>query len=96
MKLDNGNVTIVNAPANITASAHNGNVTAALASPWRGTAIAMSTNAGNVTLRVPSGFDAKLSARTRLGDVRNSANLRNGPVTVTATTTFGDIRITRE
>jgi hypothetical protein len=56
----------------------------------------MATNAGNVVLRVPQGFDAKLNAHTRMGDVRNHANLHNGPVTVSATTTFGNVVIKRE
>jgi putative adhesin len=96
VKNSNGNVTIADARSNISASNKNGNVSATLAAAWRGTAIAMSTNAGNVELRVPAHFDAKVDARTRMGDVTNRANLRNGPVTVTATTTFGDVVISRE
>jgi hypothetical protein len=96
VKNGNGNVDISDASTNLTVTNTNGNVSAALANPWHGSAIAMSTNAGNVELRVPAGFDAKLSARTRMGDVRNHANLRSGPITVTATTTFGNVVINRD
>jgi Putative adhesin len=92
----NGNVTIDNAGTNLTATNKNGNVTVALAQNWHGDAISVHTNAGNVELRVPRGFDAKVSARTRMGDVSNRANLRGGSVTVTATTTFGNVVISRE
>jgi hypothetical protein len=96
VKNSNGNITIADAPSNVSAANEHGNVRATLARAWRGTSIAMSTSAGNVELRVPEHFDAKVTARTRMGDVTNSANLRNGPVTVTATTTFGDVVISRE
>ena len=96
VKNSNGNVTIADAAANVSASNKHGNVSVTLADAWRGSTIAMSTSAGNVELRVPTHFDAKVTARTRMGDVSNSANLRNGPVTVTATTTFGDVVISRE
>jgi hypothetical protein len=96
VKNGNGNVMVGGASSNVNASNKNGNVTATLVRAWRGTSIAMSTNAGNVELRVPPHFDAKVNAHTRMGDVRNRANLRNGPVTVTATTTFGNVVISRE
>jgi hypothetical protein len=31
-----------------------------------------------------------------MGDIRNRANLSSGPVTVTASTTFGNVVISRE
>lgn len=96
VKNTNGNVRIDGAPSNVSATDTNGNVNTVLASNWRGTAIAMSTSAGNVVLGVPRNFDAKLNAHTRMGDVRNRANLRSGPVTVTASTTFGNVVIDRE
>lgn len=96
VKNSNGNVTIADAPSNVSASNEHGNVSATLRAAWHGTSIAMSTSAGDVELRVPAHFDAKVTAHTRMGDVTNSANLRNGPVTVTATTTFGDVVISRE
>ena len=91
----NGNVTVENAPANLSLSDTNGNVSATLASGWHGTAIVLHTNAGNVHLRVPRNFSANVTAHARVGDVRNSANLRSGPASVTATTTFGNVVITR-
>ncbi len=96
VKNANGNVTIAGASANVSASSNNGNVTATLDDAWRGTAIAMSTHAGNVELQVPRNFEATLTAHTRMGDVKDRANLRSGPVTVTATTTLGNVVITRE
>jgi DUF4097 and DUF4098 domain-containing protein YvlB len=95
VKNKNGNVTVAGATANLSVTNTNGNVEATLASGWRGNAINMHTNAGNVELQVPSNFQATLNAKTRMGDVRNRANLRSGPVTVTATTTFGDVIVTR-
>lgn len=92
----NGNVTVKNAATNIDASNKNGNVSATLAQNWRGTAIALHTHAGNVDLAVPLGFDAAYTATTRMGDVTNKANLRKGPVRVTASTTFGNVTFTRE
>lgn len=92
----NGNVTVNDVAGNVNVSNKNGNLKVALAGNWHGTAISLSTRAGNATLRVPPGFAAKLDAHTRMGDVRDTANLRNGPVTVTATTTFGNVNIERE
>lgn len=96
VKNTNGNVTIDGASANVSASNRNGNLDVTLDGGWHGSSIALSTNAGNVDLQVPHNFQAKLSAKTRMGDVRNNAHLQNGPVTVTATTTFGNVRISRE
>lgn len=96
VKNGNGNVTITGAPANVSASNTNGNVSATLAKNWRGSAIAMHTNAGNVHLIVPSGFAATVSAKVTLGEVRNTADMRKGPVSVTATTTFGNVVISKE
>jgi len=95
VKNANGNVTIDGASTNVSASNHNGNLDVTLDGGWHGSSIALSTNAGNVELQVPHNFQAKLNAKTRMGDVRNNAHLQNGPVTVTATTTFGDVRINR-
>lgn len=96
VKNGNGNIDIAGAPANVSASNHNGNVTATLSDSWRGAAIAMSTNAGNVELSVPRTFTGKLIARTRMGEVKNRAQFGDGPATVTATTTFGNVVIDRQ
>lgn len=93
VKNGNGNVTIGNAPANVSVSNTNGNVIATLADDWRGSAIAMHTNAGNVELSVPKNFKATITAQTRLGDVKTRAQVAKGPATVTATTTFGNVVI---
>lgn len=95
VKNKNGNITVANAAANLSVTNTNGNVEASLANGWRGSAISMHTNAGNVELHVPKTFQATLNAKTRMGDVRNRANLRSGPVTVTASTTFGNVVVTR-
>lgn len=95
VKNTNGNVTIDGASANVSASNRNGNLDVTLDGGWHGSSIALSTNAGNVDLRVPQNFRATLNAKTRMGDVKDNAHLQNGPVTVTATTTFGDVRINR-
>ena len=95
VKNSNGNVTIDGASTNVSASNGNGNLDVTLDGGWRGSSIALSTHAGNVELQVPQNFQAKLNAKTRMGDVKNNAHLQNGPVTVTATTTFGDVRINR-
>lgn len=95
VKNTNGNVTIDGASTNVSASNRNGNLDVTLDGGWHGSSIALSTNAGNVELQVPRNFQATLNAKTRMGDVRNNAHLQNGPVTVTATTTFGDVRINR-
>lgn len=92
----NGNVTVKNAATNVDASNRNGNVSIALAQNWHGSAVALRTHAGNVDLAVPRGFDAAYSATTRMGNVTNKANLRKGPVRVTASTTFGNVTFTRE
>lgn len=96
IKNGNGNVTIAGAPANISATNTNGNVSATLAKNWRGSAIAMHTNAGNVHLSVPRGFAATVNAKVTLGEVRNTAGVRKGPVSVTATTTFGNVVISQQ
>lgn len=96
VKNGNGNVTIAGAPANLNASNTNGNVSATLAKNWRGSAIAMHTNAGNVHLRVPRGFAGTVTAKVTLGEVRNTADVRNGPATVNATTRFGNVVISSE
>lgn len=96
VKNTNGNVTLADAPSDIMVTNTNGNVHANLTNAWRGSTIALSTHAGNVTLSVPSSFQAKLDAHTRMGNVRNNANLRNGPITVTAKTTFGNVVVDRE
>jgi DUF4097 and DUF4098 domain-containing protein YvlB len=95
VKNKNGNISIAEAGANLSVTNTNGNVEASLANGWRGNAISMHTNAGNVELHVPKSFQATLNAKTRMGDVRNRANLHSGPVTVTATTTFGNVVVTR-
>lgn len=96
VKNDNGNVVVEGAPANVTITNSHGNVRARLAKNWRGTAIAMHTSAGNVELSVPAHFAATYTAKVTLGDVSNEANIRNGPVKVTATTTFGDVVISQQ
>jgi hypothetical protein len=96
VKNTNGNVIVADASTNLSVSDTNGNVIANLTNGWRGNAISVRTNAGNVELRVPAGFSAKLDAHTRMGDIRNRANLSSGPVTVTASTTFGNVVISRE
>lgn len=96
VKNDNGNVEINGATANVSATNAHGNVQATLAKNWRGTAIAMHTSAGNVELRVPAHFAATYTAKVTLGDVSNNADIRNGPVKVTATTTFGDVVISQQ
>lgn len=95
VKNTNGNITIDGASTNVSASNRNGNLDVTLDGGWHGSSIALSTNAGNVELQVPRNFQARLNAKTRMGDVKNNAHLQNGPVTVTATTTFGDVRINR-
>lgn len=92
----NGDVAIVGAPGNLTATGGNGNVSAALAKNWRGSTIVMHTNAGNVHLRVPRGFAAAITAKVTMGEVKNTADVRNGPASVTATTRFGDVTISSE
>lgn len=96
VKNGNGNITVLDAPANLSVSNTNGNLEAMLADDWRGSTIALRTNAGNVLLSVPRSFNAKLTARTRLGDVKDSAHLGTGPATVTATTTFGNVVVRRK
>jgi hypothetical protein len=73
----------------------HGDVRASLAKGWRGSAITLRTSTGDVQLEVPARFAATLQARTRLGDVRDNAHLRGGTVLVIATTTLGDVNITR-
>lgn len=92
----NGNVTVAALVGNASVSTRNGNVLVALAGNWRGNTIAISTHAGNATLRVPRGFNARLDAHTRMGQVTDNANLHGGPVTVTASTTFGNVEVERE
>lgn len=92
----NGNVRIGTASADVKITNSNGNVGVTLGKNWRGNAIELHTSAGNVHLYVPPNFAATYTTKTTLGDVRNSANIRNGHATVTATTTFGNVVISQE
>ncbi|HET9096278.1 MAG TPA: hypothetical protein VFN37_06425 [Candidatus Baltobacteraceae bacterium] len=91
----NGNIRVNGAGGPLSVKNGNGNVSATLAKNWRGSAITMHTNAGNVHLRVPRGFAATVTAKVTLGEVRNTADVRKGPATVNATTTFGNVVISQ-
>lgn len=94
--LSNGDVSVRGAAANVNVSAEHGDVSIALAGNWHGSAVGMKTSAGDVSLRVPPGFRGTLNAHTRMGSVEDRAGLNGGPATVNATTTFGDVEVTRE
>jgi hypothetical protein len=95
-KNHNGNVTIERAGGAVSVANTNGNVIVALAKSWRGSAIDLHSNAGNVHLSVPSNFAATYVTKTTLGNVRNNAATRSGGPTVTATTTFGNVVISQQ
>ncbi len=89
----NGDITITGAATNLKATESNGDVTARLAANWRGTAISLHTNQGDVTLYVPPTFAATYTTHAVLGSVKNQAPRQSGPVAVTATVRFGEVDV---
>lgn len=95
VKIDNGDVSVRGASNDFDISTKHGDVDASVAGTWRGSRIAMHTSTGDVDLKVPSNFAATLEAHTRIGDVSDDAHLKGGTVQVVATSTIGDVDITR-
>ncbi len=93
--ISNGNVNVANAGADVSSTGKNGNVDVSLANGWRGNAISLTTHAGNVNLRIPATFAGRLNAHTRFGNIDGANYLHGGRVVVTASTTFGNVVISR-
>jgi hypothetical protein len=92
----NGDVNITDAATNVSVTQSNGDITARLAKHWRGSAIALHTNQGDVNLFVPPDFGASYTTHVLIGSIENQAPRRNGSASVTATVRFGDIDIKAE
>jgi hypothetical protein len=92
----NGDISITNSATNVSATESNGDITARLAKNWRGNAIALHTNQGDVELFVPPGLAATYTTHVLLGSIDNRAPRQTGPVSVTATVRFGDVDIRPE
>lgn len=92
----NGDIAIDGAAANVSVSESNGDVTTHLAKDWRGSAVSLHTNQGDLELFVPPTFAATYTTHVLLGSIRNRAPRQSGAATVTATVRFGDIDIRTE
>jgi DUF4097 and DUF4098 domain-containing protein YvlB len=92
----NGDITITDAATNVSATQSNGDITTRLAKSWRGSAITLHTNQGDVELWVPREFAANYTTRVLLGSIHNRAPRRSGSASVTATVRFGDVDIRQE
>lgn len=107
----NGGITLREVNGTVRGSTTNGGIDVTLSGDrWQGESLDLGTTNGGITLRVPSGFNARLVASTVHGDIdtdfpltiqgrvgrRVEGTLGSGGPTVRLSTTNGGIRLLRD
>jgi hypothetical protein len=92
-----GDVRVTDATNDVEAGTKTGDVTVKLDPAWHGSALTLWTSVGDVSLSAPSRLRARLSARTRIGEVRGADWLGDpsaGP-SISLASSIGDVRVSR-
>lgn len=92
-----GDVRVTDATNDVEAGTKTGDVTVKLDPEWHGSTLTLWTSVGDVSLSAPSRLRARLSARTRIGEVRGADWLGDpsaGP-SISLASSIGDVRVSR-
>lgn len=92
-----GDVRVTDATNDVEAGTKTGDVTVKLDPAWHGSALTLWTSVGDVSLSAPSRLRARLSARTRIGEVQGADWLGDpsaGP-SISLATSIGDVRVSQ-